>query len=53
MSSSAIHALQGFEPSAIPSAIHTGVVETRVVLVGPDRSDRTHFDVHRGSPLGS
>ena len=30
--------------------VHGGVVDARVVLVGPDRFDRTHFDVHGVRP---
>src|SRR5262245_37757433 len=30
--------------------VHSGVVLTRVVLVGPDRIDRPHFDIHGKSP---
>ena len=26
--------------------VHGGVIEARVVLVGPDRPDRTHFHLH-------
>src|SRR5579871_2647844 len=30
--------------------VYPGIVLTRVVLVGPDRMDRPHFDIHDNSP---